>query len=156
MIRRVGWGVGCPVPWDGLVGMLTLRREPVGWRDDARASSSSDVYVDAHGLVCSEGEDVLFRGFSEVMLLVDVDGALSEDVLSRDSDDGGDGVEEAVPVPRGGKFKRGVVFSELDGCWGLPCDVGCRWAFGLRLGSVRSVPGFPCQSGRRGCCVRVR
>ena len=98
----MGWGVGCPVPGDGLVGMLTLGKEPVGLRGVVGAACSSDVYVDAHGLVCSEREDVLFRGFSEVMLLVDVDGALTEDVLCRDSDDGGDGGEEAVPVPRGG------------------------------------------------------
>ena len=54
VLRRVGRGVGCPVPGDGLVGMLALGREPVGLRGVVGAVCSSDVYVDAHGFVCSE------------------------------------------------------------------------------------------------------
>ena len=54
VLRRVGRGVGCPVPGDGLVGMLTLGKEPVGLRGVVGAACSSDVYVDAHGFVCSE------------------------------------------------------------------------------------------------------
>ena len=125
----MGRGVGCPVPGDGLVGMLTLGREPVGLRGVVGAACSSYVYVDAHGLVCSEREDVLFRGFSQVMLLVDVDGALTEDVLCRDSDDGGDGGEEAVPVPRGG------VSSNVEWC-------SLSW-MGVGACLVMSVVGGP-------------
>ena len=123
--RSAGRGVGRPVPGDGLVRVLALNSEPAGLGDVLGTAGSSDVDVDAHGFGCSERLEVFFRGVREVMSLIDVDGALAENVFSGDLDDGGYGREELVPIPWEGELKCGPVLSELDGCWGLSCDVGC-------------------------------